>query len=674
MTQNLLGAQASPYLRQHKDNPVHWMPWGHEALALAQQQNKPILLSIGYAACHWCHVMAHESFEDQATAEVMNALFINIKVDREERPDIDDIYMGALHMMGVQGGWPLTMFLTPQGEPFWGGTYFPKTARAGMPAFTSVCEEISRLFHEESDKVRANAEQLTQAARQQSEMNARANTNPEFVHQGAQALFNHMDLENGGMQGAPKFPQPFVFQYIWESGYLKNADPLKQASHLAASKIGAGGIYDHLGGGFARYSVDEKWLVPHFEKMLYDNALLIDLYTTLWKENNKPLYRNRVGKTIDWLTREMRLPGGGFAASLDADTEGEEGKFYVWSHQEVLELLGTQAQSFMDYYDISITGNFEGTNVINSLATQNDEADAHFEAACNTLFAYRAKRITPDLDDKVLTDWNGLMIGALARAAIVFGRPDWHALAQDAYAFIMTHMTQQKEGHRRLIHVWCKNVLGPHDTAEDYANMIDAALALYSASGEPSYLEDARSLTATLEDLFGVEDKGGYYMTARDAEAILVRPRHARDSALPNANGTMIWALSRLGALTGDVSYTQKADSLSESFWLHLEKEFPQMTSSMSSFLKHHAIVSCVITGRKDCPQTKALLQAAILHPRPGLVIQPAWETNLDPSHPAFEQISIKQNETPSAYLCLKNKCLAPIETAQVLTETLGVI
>ncbi|MGC6512231.1 MAG: thioredoxin domain-containing protein [Parvibaculales bacterium] len=673
MTQNLLAAQASPYLQQHKDNPVHWMPWGEQALALARQNNKPILLSIGYAACHWCHVMAHESFEDPETAKVVNELFVNIKVDREERPEIDDIYMGALHMMGVQGGWPLTMFLTPQGEPFWGGTYFPKIARAGMPAFTDVCREISRLYHEESDKVRANAEQLTQAAKRRSLMVAKADAVPDFCHQAAKGLFDHMDQEHGGMQGSPKFPQPFVFSYIWESGYFANREDMRLGVHHTAAKVGSGGIYDHLGGGFARYSVDARWCVPHFEKMLYDNALMVDLLTTLYKEDPKALYRNRVEDTVAWLTREMLLPGGAFAASLDADTEGEEGKFYVWTQEEISEVLDDKAQAFMAYYDVTPQGNFEGTTVLNTLDTQDNVQDAHFNRAREMLLARRETRPKPDCDDKVLADWNGLVIAALSRAASVFDRPDWLDMACDAYGFIRGKMSRQKDGYVRLVHVWCGGVLGDSDTVEDYANMMDAALSLYEATGRETFLVDAISWVATLDAFFACRDAGGYFMTASDAEAIPVRPRHARDNALPNANGTLIWVLSRLAALTGEANYARSAELLADSFWLHTEKEFPQMTTTLSSLLKHHHIVSCVVAGDENDKSTQTLLAAAHRHQRPGLVIQPVFTVgDISPAHPAFEALTGKRSPVAQAYLCLQDKCLAPVETAEDLTEKLN--
>ncbi|MGC6503556.1 MAG: thioredoxin domain-containing protein [Parvibaculales bacterium] len=673
MTQNLLAAQASPYLQQHKDNPVHWMPWGDDALRLAQQHNKPILLSIGYAACHWCHVMAHESFEDTKTADVMNSLFINIKVDREERPDIDDIYMGALHMMGVQGGWPLTMFLTPQGEPFWGGTYFPKTARAGMPAFVDVCREISRLYHEETDKVRANADQLTEAARRRSATPARAQAVPDFVHEAAAGLFTYMDKEQGGMLGSPKFPQPFVFEYVWESGFFTGKNDLRQAAHHTAGRICAGGIYDHLGGGFARYSVDERWCVPHFEKMLYDNALLIDLFTTLYKEQANPLYRNRTEETVSWLMRDMLLPDGGFAASLDADTEGEEGRFYVWSEAEIKTLLGPQATDFMAYYDVTPHGNFEGANVLNSLDGQDDAKDGLFAAARKTLLARRASRPPPERDGKVLADWNGLVIAALARAAVVFARPAWLDLAIAAYDFIKENMTHQNDGCLRITHAWCAGVLGDCDTAEDYANMMDAALALYSTTGRQTYLEDAQSFMATLDAVFACTDAGGYYMTASDAAAILVRPRHARDSALPNANGSLVWALSRLAAFTGNQYYARQAEALAESFWLHTEKEFPQMTSSLSGLLKHHNLISCVIAGQADDASTQALLRAARLHPHPALLVQPVVDAGaIDPTHPAYSQLADTQGDVAQVYLCLQDKCLAPIRTPEALTAKLN--
>src|SRR6202046_1582228 len=366
--QNRLARETSPYLLQHKDNPVDWWAWGPDALAEAKRAGKPILLSVGYAACHWCHVMAHESFEDDATAGVMNELFVNIKVDREERPDIDQIYMAALHHLGEHGGWPLTMFLTPAGEPIWGGTYFPKTSRYGKPAFVDVLREISRLFREEPQKIEQNRAALMNELAATSHANMGATIGIDGLNSAARQLGGIIDPVNGGTRGAPKFPQAALFELLWRAGLRTGEARYFAAVEISLDHICEGGIYDHLGGGFSRYSVDERWLVPHFEKMLYDNAQLLELLAVAYQRTGKVLYRQRAHETVAWLEREMTTPEGAFSASLDADSEGEEGKFYVWSYAEVMNLLGQDdGEFFAQHYDVTVGGNFEGHTILNRL-------------------------------------------------------------------------------------------------------------------------------------------------------------------------------------------------------------------------------------------------------------------------------------------------------------------
>ena len=383
---NRLSQETSPYLLQHKDNPVHWRAWGPAALAEAKATGKPILLSVGYAACHWCHVMAHESFEDEATARVMNELFVNIKVDREERPDVDAIYMGALHELGEQGGWPLTMFLTSDAEPFWGGTYFPKEERYGRPSFVRVLNEVARIYRDEQDKVRQNADVLKDRLKPQRRHDAAAPPAEAMLAELAPRLVQAVDPMHGGIRGAPKFPQPQFFGLLWRAGLRFGLPHPLEAVDLTLTQIAQGGIYDHLGGGFARYSVDEKWLVPHFEKMLYDNAQLVEMMTQAWREKKSPLYAQRIEETIGWLLREMVVEGtspqgGGFASSLDADSEGEEGKFYVWSLAEIEDALGAaDAKLFAEIYGVTAGGNFEGHNILNRLGA-NELRDAETEVA-----------------------------------------------------------------------------------------------------------------------------------------------------------------------------------------------------------------------------------------------------------------------------------------------------
>ncbi len=567
MSRNRLADETSPYLLQHKDNPVHWWAWGPEALAEAQKTGKPILLSVGYAACHWCHVMAHESFEDAPTADVMNDLFINIKVDREERPDIDAIYMGALHKLGEQGGWPLTMFLDTSARPFFGGTYFPKEQRYGRPSFVDVLRNVSRIFHDEPEKVAHNADVITsEIGRQATGGNSNLITD-EMIADLTSRMVRAVDPDKGGITGAPKFPQWSFFWLMWRGAIRYDNAEARRAVETTLSNICQGGIYDHLGGGFARYSVDERWLAPHFEKMLYDNALLVDLLTHAWRETKTPLYEARITETVAWLDREMIAEGGGFAASLDADSEGEEGRFYVWSSKEIEDVLGPDdAVYFAQAYDVSPAGNWEGHNILNRLAELNlrrNPEETRLENLREKLLAHRETRIRPGWDDKVLADWNGLMIAALARASTVFNRPDWLELCRTAFRFVEQSMIRDGRMH----HSWRAGRLGALATSSDYANMIWAALRMYEATTESGYLATAQTWTDTLHSHHWMTDLGRFATTADDVTDVIVRLASGTDDAVPNANAIMVSNLSHLAILTGDDRHHEQAamilDSLS---------------------------------------------------------------------------------------------------------------
>src|SRR5215475_8998798 len=433
---NRLSEATSPYLLQHKHNPVDWWPWGPQAIAEAQRAGKPILLSVGYAACHWCHVMAHESFEDEGTARVMNELFVNIKVDREERPDIDQIYMNALHLLGEQGGWPLTMFLTPQAEPVWGGTYFPKESRFGRPAFVDVLREVSRLFREEPGRIEQNRAALLARLADTARPTHKTTIGLKELDAAAMQIGNMFDQINGGLRGAPKFPQPAILEMLWRAGLRTNDTRFFQTVEHSLERMCEGGIYDHLGGCFSRYSVDERWLVPHFEKMLYDNAQLIELLALAFQRSGNILFARRARETVTWLAREMITAEGAFSASLDADSEGEEGKFYVWSPAHIEEVLGADdAALFARHYDVTPEGNFEGHTILNRLARvpATEVEEARLAELRGRLFAAREPRVRPGLDDKVLADWNGLIIAGLANASVAFGEPGWLAMATRAF-------------------------------------------------------------------------------------------------------------------------------------------------------------------------------------------------------------------------------------------------
>ena len=521
---NRLAHATSPYLLQHKDNPVDWWEWGPDALAEAKRSNRPVLLSVGYAACHWCHVMAHESFEDPDAAAAMNELFINIKVDREERPDVDHVYMSALQALGERGGWPLTMFLTPEGEPFWGGTYFPKEDKFGRPGFVTVLREVARVFREEPGRIAQNRTVLLDRLRQ-ARSPAADGPSPGLadLDRLGEKLVGAFDPVDGGLQGAPKFPNPPLLEFLGRYA-RRGGDPEAGARvRLSLEKMALGGIRDHLGGGFARYSVDARWLAPHFEKMLYDNAQLLELYAVAAQDTDSRLFASAADGIVAWLEREMTVEGGAFASSLDADSEGVEGRFYVWSLGEIREALSADADLFARVYDVTQEGNWEGTNILNLLRSgePDPETDAKLAPLRERLLARRATRVRPGRDDKVLADWNGLMIAALVRAGLALDRPAWVSLAEQAFGFIAATMT--RDG--RLGHSWRAGALVFPGFALDHAALMRAALALHEATGAAAYLDYAKTWRDALLSDYLVPETGLLAMTAQDTvDPLLVRP------------------------------------------------------------------------------------------------------------------------------------------------------
>jgi len=660
---NRLSRETSPYLLQHRHNPVDWWPWGPEALAEARRSNKPILLSVGYAACHWCHVMAHESFEDAATAAVMNELFVNIKVDREERPDIDQIYMNALHLLGEQGGWPLTMFLTANGEPFWGGTYFPKTAQYGRPGFTEVLRTVARVYHDEPQKVAQNRDALIARLAERSGGKESASIGPNELNTAAVSIARATDPVHGGLRGAPKFPQASMLEFLWRAGARTGDDRFFITTNLALTHISQGGIYDHLGGGYARYSVDEKWLVPHFEKMLYDNAQLLDLLALEQARAPDPLYAQRAEETVGWLTREMTTADGAFASSLDADSEGEEGKFYVWSLSEIEELLGAEdAEAFAARYDITAVGNFEGHNIPNRLKTIDlgvtDEP--RMRALRDKLLARRATRVRPGLDDKVLADWNGLMIAALAHAANAFARPAWLDLARHAFDVIAANMT--REG--RLGHSWRGSLLLLPGLASDYAAMIRAALALFEAGGEQRFLQQAVAWQNLLDRHYADAEHGGYYLTADDAEGLIVRPHSTIDDAIPNHNGLIAQNLVRLAVLAGDDGWRAKADALFAALLPRAAENVFGHLSLLNGLDLHLTGAEIVVVG--EGREADALLSTARKLPHATtIVLHAPRPDDLSDNHPARAKSA--GASSASAFVCRQQSCSLPVTTAQDL-------
>jgi uncharacterized protein len=669
---NRLSAETSPYLLQHADNPVHWWAWGEAALAEAKRTNRPILLSVGYAACHWCHVMAHESFESPEVAAVMNTLFVNIKVDREERPDVDAIYMQALNILGEQGGWPLTMFCTPDGEPFWGGTYFPYPARYGRPSFVDVLKGVAQTFRDKPQDIETNRAGLLQALRQKA-----ANKAIEIKGEGpliplalldriATRLAEECDPVWGGLGQAPKFPSPYLFETIWRAWLRDRPNArLSDAVTVTLDRMCQGGIYDHLGGGFARYATDAEWLIPHFEKMLYDNAQLVDLLTLVWQGTKSRLYAMRIAETCDWVLREMvagnEEGGGGFAATYDADSEGVEGKFYVWDEAEIDAILGAgDAAFFKQVYDVTPQGNWEHHTILHrnrAPALLGEEEERRLAGLRAKLKAVRDRRVWPGWDDKVLADWNGLMIAALANAAAVFQRDDWLAAAIRAWRFVMDKM-RDEDG--RLFHSHRAGKRLHRGTLDDYANMARAGAALCEATGEMHYLDDARALVAVLDRHFADPDSGGYFITADDAADLIVRNKHCHDNAVPAGNATLVGVFARLWVLTGEASWHDRARRQVAAFAGELEGNFFPLMTLLNGYELLQSATELVIVGEVEDPATEALRQAVYGKSLPNKIVRRlAPGTPLLPSHPAAGKGLV--GGKPALYVCRNMTCEAPI-------------
>jgi uncharacterized protein YyaL (SSP411 family) len=669
MGKNLLHLESSPYLLQHADNPVHWQPWGVDALAAAKSEDKPIMLSVGYAACHWCHVMAHESFEDADVAAILNEHFIAIKVDREERPDIDTIYQHSLMLLGQHGGWPLTMFLTPDGEPFWGGTYFPPEGRFGRPGFPDVLQGVVHHYREKPEAVTKNVAALRDSIAKMGKASAGGAIALETIDGAARRLAQEFDSENGGIGSAPKFPNPAILELLWRTARRTKDAGLRDTVTLTLDAMSQGGIYDHLGGGYARYSTDDKWLVPHFEKMLYDNAQIMDLLTWGWQGTESALYAARVSETADWVLREMTADGGGFAATLDADSEGEEGRFYVWTGDQIDEVLGDDSGFFKAAYDVSPEGNWEGKTILNRTARPEllgDAEEVRLEACRAKLLAERDKRVRPGWDDKVLADWNGLMIAAMANAAAAFGEPRWHDAAVRAFDFVCTHMTQSG----RLFHAWRGGQLKHTATLDDYANMIRAALVLHEAGGDDKYLAAAREWIAVLDAHYWDADGGGYFFTADDAEALIVRTKSAADNATPAGNGVIAAALARLALLTGEDAWRKRAEAVIAAFAGEVAQNFFPLTTLMNSAELLSRAVQCVVIGARGDTATMQLIAAARAAAGPaGVMAVIAPDTGLPAGHPASGKGQL--DGKPTAYICIGETCSLPLTDAAAIADSL---
>jgi uncharacterized protein YyaL (SSP411 family) len=661
---NMLAEASSPYLQQHKDNPVHWRVWGPAALAEAKSRNIPILLSIGYAACHWCHVMAHESFEDPEIAALMNANYVNIKVDREERPDIDHIYMSALHAMGEQGGWPLTMVLTPEGEPFWGGTYFPPTPRFGRPSFRQVLLALANAWETDRDRIGATVASMSKALAASAAARPGDPPTPATLDDSREKFLRGMDWQRGGMGTAPKFPNAPTFRFLWQEAFRTANTQAAAAVDLLLTRMSQGGIYDHLGGGYARYATDADWLIPHFEKMLYDNALILDLLALAYAETGEKLYEARARETITWLFRDMREEGA-FAASEDADSEGVEGKFYVWTAPEISLLLGAEQKFFAEHYDLPEHGNWEEKIILERKTPIADAAtESRLEACRNILLETRSQRIRPGRDDKILADWNAFFSAALTRAAAVFNQPALLAEAEATFDFLLETMAQP-DG--RIAHAYRGKKISAAGLLEDQAAMIRAALALYESTGEENRLTQARHILNATEQFF-TDNAGAFFTTAADAADLPAgaeyRSRNPMDGPTPSGIGLMAENYARLYHLTGEEKYRGKAEAVLAAYGGHPAALVgsPVLLAAADTL----ANATCaVITGPGNL---LVLHQTALAAADPAICVLLVRDTaTLPQSHPAHGKTSTE----PAAFVCQGNTCALPVTTPEALKTLL---
>ncbi len=654
MSRNRLGETASPYLRQHADNPVHWWPWTDEAFDEAKTRNVPVHLSIGYAACHWCHVMADESFSDPDVAAYLNDHFVNIKVDREERPDVDQIYMKALHALGEQGGWPLTMFLSPGGEPFWGGTYFPPEPRWGRPSFRQLLQGISAAWQNGEKRITDNMAALVEHL---GKLPEKGTDFPDKAILGlaSQNILPIWDREKGGIRGEPKFPMSPLLDLLWRTGLRDDNTDARDAVITTLRTMTSGGIYDHLAGGFARYSVDADWLVPHFEKMLSDNGQLLSLLVRAWQATGEPVFRRRAEETADWIIDEMQLSHGGLAASLDADTEHEEGLTYVWQKSEIDEILGPDSDRFCTVYDVRNSGNWEGRTILNRLNYDRDNAfdpaaEEDLGALRSGLLKIRRTRPQPARDDKVLADWNAMVISALSEAAIAFENPKFLKAARRAYTFIIESMADGE----RLAHSWCDGRITSDGLATDFAQLIRAAISLHAVSGDPEFVGQAENWFKTLYKSY--IDSGRVFLNAADC-GLIVRPSGTQDEATPSAAGTAVQVAMHLLLLTGDSKYLKASEEILRAQAGQLSRDIVGSASLLAGFDTYTRPRLVFLTGETG-EARKALRAAVLAEADPSMI---TLVDNPDDRHVPHQIKGMSAVNSPSLYLCEGAVCRTPI-------------
>jgi hypothetical protein len=678
---NRLQHETSPYLLQHKDNPVDWYAWGEEAFEKAKAEDKPVLLSVGYSACHWCHVMAHESFEHGPTAQMMNELFVNIKVDREERPDVDDIYMQAVQALSGHGGWPMTVFLLPDGRPFYGGTYYPREPRFNMPAFRQILVGVADAYKLRRAEVEKAASELTQALdRSILGIGSRdSKLNADLLDTAVGGILRGFDARFGGFGGAPKFPQPMNLEFLLRSYARASNQEALQAVTFTLRQMARGGIYDQIGGGFHRYSVDAYWLVPHFEKMLYDNALLSRVYLHAWQITRDPFFKRIAEEIYDYILREMTGSEGGFYSTTDADSEGEEGKFFVWYAEELYDLLDEKdADIAVEYWGITPGGNFEGHNILHvpnddSVAAERlniseDELRARLVAIKDRLYAARTQRVPPGLDDKMLTAWNGMMLASLAEAARVLERDDYRAAAVRCGEFLLRELFMP-EG--RLLRTYKNGEAKINGYLEDYANLIDGLLELYQTLFETRWFTTARQLADHVLAHFAADD-GGFFDTGDDHEALIVRPRNVQDNATPSGSAMMARQLLRLAAYTGDARYHQAAEStlrlLAEALRQY-PQAFGESLNALDMLVSGHQEVA--IIGGADDERTRALLRTVSDEYRPNAITALAEvDVEGESEIPLLSQ-RVMRDALPTVYVCRNFVCAMPVTQPDAMRKLL---
>ncbi len=671
MGRNQLDQQTSPYLLLHKDNPVHWYPWGREALAAAESEGKPILLSIGYTACHWCHVMNQESFADPEIAALMNDGFINVLVDREERPDLDQLYQASANAMGSQGGWPLTIFLTPQGVPFFTGTYFPKEARANMPALRTALDDVSRLFREHPQVVADSTARLLETLNNLWNRDMRGPLDGATLDNVAIRVAQRFDIFFGGVTGTQKFPSVPLVEILWRAFLRSGSQQFAQLASITIDHMLLAGLYDHIGGGFYRYAADERWLVPRFEKMTSDNAQLIELMTLVWQHNRNMISQVRIEETIGWLLREMKVEDA-FATNLDADTDGEEGKYYLWSEPEIdAALMGTFVQKFKAAYGVSRDGNFQGRNILHRLGTaapfpQSDADEALLTRQRQILLAARLNRVPPRRDDKVLADTNGMLIAALVNAGTAMKRVEWTTAAIRAFDFVVKVLGDGD----KLAHSWRGGRRGHAGFADDYAHMARAALALWEATGEARFIDQAKRWVLTLNENFWDEFGGGYYTTSHDDDPLIVRVRSIFDQTQPPANSVILGVLGRLHMATAEQAYSDRANRLVRGFAGEVTRAFMSAGSFFNNLEFLASNLQIVVVGPINNVKTHELADAVLGRSLPNkLLVVVGPDQMLPPGHPARGKTM--ENGQPTAYVCQRQICSAPITNPVALSQML---